>query len=100
VASNLFDLLAYMHRKVRVASFLTMCPRVDGLFPVIISCLKKAEMIINAISMFCMGILYAFGIVSQSANSSPNLVAEYLPVLDDLIEMFFCQSGIRMIDFG
>jgi hypothetical protein len=64
MASNLFDWLAYKHREVLVASFLALCPRVDGLFPVIISCLEKAEIIINAISTFCIGIFFAFGIVS------------------------------------
>jgi hypothetical protein len=56
MASKRFDLLAYMHREVLVASFLALCPRVDGLCPVIISCLENAEIIINAISTFCIGI--------------------------------------------
>jgi uncharacterized membrane protein YozB (DUF420 family) len=56
VASKLFDLLAYMQREVLVVSVLAMCPRVDGLFPVNISYLENAEIIINVISTVCMGI--------------------------------------------
>jgi hypothetical protein len=67
-----------MHREVGVALFLTFYCRVDGLFLVIISCLEKVKIIINAISMFYLAISFAFGIVSQSTNYSPNLVAEYL----------------------
>jgi hypothetical protein len=74
-----------MHREVLVGSFLALCPRVDDLLPVIISCLEKAEIIINAISSFYMGILIAFGILVQSTNCIPNLVAEYLVVSDNFV---------------
>jgi hypothetical protein len=93
VASNLFNFLAYMHREVLVASFLALFPRVDGIFPVIISCFEKAEIIINMMCTFCMGIFFVFGICSESANCSPNLIAEYLAVSDDFVETFFCHSG-------
>jgi hypothetical protein len=100
VASNLFDLLAYMHHEVLVASFLALWPRVDSLFPGIISWLEKTEIIITAISTFYIGIVFALVIVSQSSNCSQNLVAEYLAVSDDFVETFFCQSGFERLILG
>jgi hypothetical protein len=52
-----------MQREVLMASSVTLCPRVDGLVPVIFSYFEKAELIINAISTFYMGIFFAFGII-------------------------------------
>jgi hypothetical protein len=69
-----------MHREVLVGSFLSLCPRVDGLCLVIISYLEKAEIIINTIRKFWTWIFVAFGIVARSANCSPKLVAKYLAV--------------------
>jgi hypothetical protein len=100
VASNLFDLLAYMYYEVLVGSFLALCPRVDGLIPVIISYLEKTEIIINVVRTFCMGIVFDFGIVSQPASGSPNLVAEYLGISYDFVETFFCQSGFERLMLG
>jgi hypothetical protein len=95
VASHLFDLVAYIHREVLVVSFLALYPRVGGMFPLIISYSQKAEIIINAIGTFWMGMIFPFSIIGQSANCSPNLVAEYLAVSDDFVEKFFCQSRFQ-----
>jgi hypothetical protein len=86
MALNHFDLLGYVDSKVLFASFLALCRRVHSGFPVIRSCLEKMKIIINAMSTFCMGIFFGFGIVSQSASCSPNLVAEYLAVWNDFVE--------------
>jgi hypothetical protein len=86
-----------MHRELLVDSFLALCPRVDCLFPVIICCLKKVNIIINVISTFCLGIFFEVGSVLQSTNCSPKLVAEYLAFWDDFVEKFFCQSGLERL---
>jgi hypothetical protein len=91
-----------MHCKVLVMAFQALCPRVDGLFAVMIFCLEKTDIIINTISTFCMSILFAFRIIAQSANCSPNLVAEYLAVADNFIDTLFCQNrfkGLILDDF-
>jgi hypothetical protein len=92
--------VGYMHCEVLLASVLALCPRVEAHFPVIIFCLEKAEMIINVIRTFCIGIFFTFGIVSQCTDCSPNLVAEYLAVSDDLVETFVCQSGFERLILG
>jgi hypothetical protein len=89
-----------MHREVLVASFVALRPRVDGLFPVINSCLEKVEISINVISTLCMGIFFACGIVLLSANCSPKLVAEYLGVLYNFVETFFCPRRFESLILG
>jgi hypothetical protein len=74
-----------------------LCPRLDGLFPLIIYCLEKADIIINEISPVCQEIFFAFRICSQSANCSPKLIAEYLAVSDDFFQMFICQCAFERL---
>jgi hypothetical protein len=83
-----------------MASFLAMCPRVDSPIPVIISYLETAEVIINPISMFCIGSCFAKDIISEFTNCSPNLIAKYLAVSDNFFEPFFCQSRFELLILG
>jgi hypothetical protein len=83
-----------------MVSFLALCPKVDGLCLIIISSLQNTEINISAISMFCIGIFVPFGIISQSANCSPNLVCDYLAVSDVFVDICFCQSGFERLIWG
>jgi hypothetical protein len=53
MSSNLFDVLAYMYRKVLLVPFLALSSRVGVLFSEIVSCLGETEINFIAIITFC-----------------------------------------------
>jgi hypothetical protein len=65
------------------------CLFCNSRFAVIFAYFEKTEIIVDSIDAFGKGIIFSVGVTSKAANCCPDIMSEYLGILDKLAEESF-----------
>jgi hypothetical protein len=58
------------------------CPCYNSRVLVIFAYFEKTDIIVDSINAVGNGIFFAIGVISKAANCYPDILSEYLPILD------------------
>jgi hypothetical protein len=62
------------------------CPFCNSHCPVIFTYFEKTDIIVDSIDAVEKPIFFAVGVISKAANCCPDIISEYLAILDKLAE--------------